>query len=355
MRSEKNLRKTGTVSITDGRKKPTDPMKAARQPRSGPYVMDNRPQTSKTSHSGADKPDFSSEQQALEALRDNQKLIHLGRMAASIAHEVNNPLESISNLLYLIRMEPGLPETTISYLDLAEREMGRVVNISKQTLNFAREASEPVQVSLPEIVEEVLALYRHRIDEKQLRVLKHYADTQPMRMFPGEIRQVLANLVVNAIEACTVHGTLHLSVRPASASQTSPGLRITVADNGAGIPPSVRRHLGEPFFTTKGQKGTGLGLWVTRSIVEHHGGQLRLRTVHCSEARGESRHGTVFSLFLPFPGQESQSSGGESEEESRSASAGENTPRKGLALVPHRRGSGGNSRAVATRRAANHD
>ncbi len=254
--------------------------------------------TTEVPHTSAGQSGPSAER-ALETLHDSQKLIHLGRLAASIAHEVNNPLESVTNLLYLIRMEPGVPEGALQYLDLAEREMARVVAISKQTLNFARETSEPTEVSLPAILGEVLALYRRRIDEKQLHIHQRYTAIQPLRIVPGELRQIFANLIVNAIEASTPQGTLSLRVRPASAARNTRGLRITIADNGSGIPPEIRRRLGRPFFSTKGQSGTGLGLWVTRSILERYGGRLRLRSVHQSEPHGERLHGTVFALFLP--------------------------------------------------------
>ena len=269
------------------------------QSRSGPYVMPHSPNHDELSQALKHAETASTRDYALETLRTSQKLIHLGRTAASIAHEVNNPLESIANLLYLIRLEPGLPANVLGYLELAEQEMERVVSISKQTLNFARETSEPVDVSMPEILDEVLVLYRHLIDQKQIEIVKHYSEADPIRVFPGEMRQVFANLIVNAIEACDGSGVVTLRVRPSFGVHQKRGLRITVADNGTGIPPKIRRRLGEPFFTTKGQSGTGLGLWVTRSIVERYGGRLRMRSVHISEPRGKTNHGTVFTLCLP--------------------------------------------------------
>jgi signal transduction histidine kinase len=279
---------------------------------------------------------------ALETLRASQKLIHLGRMAASIAHEINNPLESITNLLYLLRSEPGISQSALAYLDMAEREMERVVTITRQTLNFARETAEPVALSVPGLLEEVLVLNRRRIDEKQIRVIQRYAPTEHLRIFPGEIRQVLANLIVNAIEASSLRGSLTLRVRPSFAARHIPGIRISIADNGTGIPPEVRRHLGEPFFTTKGQGGTGLGLWVSRSIVERYGGQLRFRSTHVSERLGKLRHGTVFSLFLPL--RNGQNRGGNPSGSGSSLGSGPgpvlvqrpaNSPREAHAGSPH--------------------
>jgi two-component system, NtrC family, sensor kinase len=300
MKADKTLRKTGTVCITDHPRKQAEQRGPSMQSRSGPYVMPHSPKHDDLLEALMSTQQISTPKDALKTLRTSQKLIHLGRTAASIAHEVNNPLESITNLLYLIRLEPGLPANVLGYLELAEQEMERVVSISKQTLNFARETSEPVDVSMPEILDEVLVLYRHLIDQKQIEIVKQYEQTDSIRAFPGEMRQIFANLIVNAMEACDERGVVTLRVRPAFDVHQKEGLRVTVADNGTGIPPEVRRRLGEPFFTTKGQSGTGLGLWVTRSIIERYGGRLRMRSVHVSEPRGKINHGTVFTLRLPF-------------------------------------------------------
>jgi signal transduction histidine kinase len=229
-------------------------------------------------------------------LRENQKLITIGRLAASIAHEINNPLESITNLLFLLGEEKDLSPTVISYLSLAQRELDRVAQISRQTLRFSRETTGPSSVRIDELLEEVLSLYNRRIVERDLRVVRQYDCPEDALVYPGEMRQVLSNLVTNAIEASSHHGRLLLRVR-CRRSWTDPGvhgIRVSVGDNGSGIPPEVQQRLGEPFFTTKGQRGTGLGLWVTRSIIQRYGGELQLRSsVH------PERHGTVFSIFLP--------------------------------------------------------
>lgn len=232
--------------------------------------------------------------QVAKVLRDNQKLITLGRLSASIAHEINNPLESITNLLYL--MEPETPEKASGYLKLAQRELSRVVQISKQTLTFSRETSALVRVQLTELIEEVLALHTRRVGDKNLRVVRQYETTEPITVFPGEMRQVLSNLISNAIEATASRGRIVIRIRATRrwAGRETRGLRLSIGDNGTGIPAEVRRRLGEPFFTTKGQSGTGLGLWVTRSILHRYGGNLQLRS-----SVSPQRHGTVFSLFLP--------------------------------------------------------
>jgi signal transduction histidine kinase len=241
-------------------------------------------------------------------LRENQKLITLGRLTASIAHEINNPLESITNLLYLIERDKS--SKTTEYLRMAQRELERVVQITRKTLSFSRETAEPARVQLAELMEEVLILHARRIGEKNLRIVRQYLSLEQVTVFPGEMRQVLSNLISNAVDAAPAHGRLVLRLRathrwatgePGYPDKLYPGkwirergLRLSVGDNGPGIPQDVRSRLGQPFFTTKGQSGTGLGLWVTKSLLKRSGGRLQVRS---SVASG--RHGTVFSFFLP--------------------------------------------------------
>jgi two-component system, NtrC family, sensor kinase len=231
-----------------------------------------------------------------EHLRENQKLLTLGRLTASIAHEINNPLESLTNLLYLIEMDQDSREKRAEYLKMAQRELHRVVQISKQTLSFSRETSTPVRLQIAELIEEVLILYGRKISDKNIRVIRQYESSEDVIAFPGEIRQVLSNLITNAIEAVGKNGRLILRIRNARqwSDQGVRGLAISVADNGSGISPEAQKRLGEPFFTTKGQAGTGLGLWVTRSILHRYGGSLQLRS-----SISPHRHGTVFSVFIP--------------------------------------------------------
>lgn len=235
-------------------------------------------------------------ERAADVLRENQKLLTLGRLAASIAHEINNPLESVTNLLYLMEIDHSSPEKSVEYLKMAQRELNRVVQICKQTLMFSRETSTPVRLQMAELIEEVLVLYGRKVADKNLRVVRQYESSEPVTAFPGEMRQVLSNLITNAVEASGVNGKLVLRIRDARKWSDSGvrGLRLSVADNGSGISTDARKRLGEPFFTTKGQSGTGLGLWVTRSILSRYGGNLQVRS-----SNSEERHGTVFSLFLP--------------------------------------------------------
>jgi two-component system NtrC family sensor kinase len=229
-------------------------------------------------------------------LRENQKLITVGRLAASIAHEINNPLEAVTNLLYLLGEEKDLAQAAKNYLTLAQRELERVGQISRQTLNFSRETTTPVRTHIDDLMEEVLSLYSRRIAEKNIRVERQYDCREEILVFPGEMRQVLSNLITNAVEASSMRGRLRIRLR-CTGSWSDPGVRgvrISVGDNGSGVEPAVQRRLGEAFFTTKGQRGTGLGLWVTRSIIQRYGGEIQLRS-----SVDAVRHGTVFSIFLP--------------------------------------------------------
>jgi signal transduction histidine kinase len=229
-------------------------------------------------------------------LQENQKLIAIGRLSASIAHEINNPLEAVTNLLFLLGEEQGLPPTARTYLALAQRELSRVVQISKQTLSFYRESPSPAPVRIKDLLEEVLVLYGRKITEKKLKLSRKYTFSQSVHLFPGEWRQVFSNLIVNAIEATPEGGTLWIRIKSGRQWSDSGvrGVRITIADNGCGIAPDTRRHLGTPFVTTKGQRGTGLGLWVAMSIIQRNRGCLHV----CSSIHPR-RHGTAFSIFLP--------------------------------------------------------
>ncbi len=231
---------------------------------------------------------------AARLIARNQKLATIGQLTGSIAHEINNPLEAVTNLLFL--MEHGeLPPSIREYLTLAQRELDRAVRISKQTLNFYRESPTPVHVGLGGLLDEVLVLYSRRIAQKQLEVVRQFINDDPVLVFPGEMRQVFSNLISNAIEASPEHGRLYLRLRKSRfwGDLKVTGMRVTIADQGLGIPAKIRHRVGQPFFTTKGETGTGLGLWVTHSIVRIYGGNLLL---HSSTGK---HHGTVFTLFLP--------------------------------------------------------
>jgi PAS domain S-box-containing protein len=231
-----------------------------------------------------------------EALRKSEKLAAVGQLASSIAHEINNPLESITNLLYLIRQSESM-EDTQHYATLAQGELARVTEITLQTLRFNRQHSKPTYVDMAELLRTVMALYTGRTLVRNIEIDLRLMATPRVRVLEGEIRQVINNLVRNALDAMSKGGRLTIRLHPQRDGLSgTPGVRLTVADVGEGIKPEMQEHLFEAFQTTKELTGTGLGLWVSKGIVEKHSGRIRART-----RRGE-RHGTVFSVWLPVEG-----------------------------------------------------
>jgi PAS domain S-box-containing protein len=240
--------------------------------------------------------DITARKNAEELLQRSEKLAMVGRLAASIAHEINNPLEAVTNLLYLIERHPALDGQAREFSRLAQRELSRVSHISRQTLGFYRESASPVPVNLSELLDDILKLYERKIDRRNVRVVKRYKLNRDAVVFAAEIRQVVSNLVINALEATDPGGTLTVAVQEGVdwAHPERRGVRLIIADTGHGIAAEHRKRIFEAFFTSKGEKGTGLGLWVTNGIVQKHGGSIRLRS-----STGPQRHGTVFSIFLP--------------------------------------------------------
>lgn len=232
-----------------------------------------------------------------ELIRSSEKLAATGRLAASIAHEINNPLESITNLLYLLENDPQLSDSARKYASMAQQELARVTHITRQTLGFYRDTSSPKDVDLTSLLDNVTDLYARKIRSKNISVVRDYRNCGNIQAFAGELRQVFSNLILNAIESMPENGILRLRVFPSSsaARDLRPGVHVIIADNGPGIPPENRRRIFEPFFTTKGEKGTGLGLWVTNGIVEKHGGHIRFRSSSVA-----TNSGTVFDVFLPY-------------------------------------------------------
>src|SRR4051812_2517837 len=237
--------------------------------------------------------DITSQKRAEEALRRNEKLATAGRLAATIAHEINNPLEAVTNLLYLAQQSP---DQAASYLKLAEKEVQRVAAIAQQTLGFVREHASATPLNVAETLDQALHLYARKLEQKHIQVAKRYGTNVDVSGFPGELRQLFSNLTGNAIDAMKDGGTLTVRVarRRDWSNVNKSGVRITVADNGSGISRNDMQHLFEPFFTTKKDLGTGLGLWLAHGIVQKHGGRLRVRSCVVSGVSG-----TTFSVFLP--------------------------------------------------------
>jgi C4-dicarboxylate-specific signal transduction histidine kinase len=232
---------------------------------------------------------------AQEALLRSEKLAVTGRLAASIAHEINNPLEAVTNLLYLMHSDLT-PEQRHWMLNEAEQELSRVTEITKQTLRFYREPSQPGPTEVGPVLDSVLKLYRSRIASADVRVNRELLSSfATVLSSPGELRQILANLIGNAIDAMRGGGCLRIRISDfAKADEESRSVRITVADNGTGIASSVLPTIFEPFVTTKGETGTGLGLWVTSEIIKKNGWKIRVRT-----SRSPNRSGTAFSIIIP--------------------------------------------------------
>jgi len=231
---------------------------------------------------------------AESALLKSEKLAAVGRLASSIAHEINNPLESVMNLIYLARHSDA--EQAKKYLDLADDEIRRVSIIASQTLRFHKQASSPQAVKAADLFSTVMSIYEGRLKNARVAVEKRFRAAQPVMCFQGDVRQVLNNLVSNALEAMPFGGRLLIRSRRGRNWQTGePGLILTIADNGGGIPDEVQKHIFDAFFTTKGTAGNGLGLWVCQEIVERHQGVLRVRS-----SQRDGRSGTTFTLWLPF-------------------------------------------------------
>ncbi|HET9742502.1 MAG TPA: PAS domain S-box protein [Terriglobales bacterium] len=236
--------------------------------------------------------DLTERKRAEEALRTTEKLAAAGRLAATIAHEVNNPLEAVTNLLYLARNNP---EQAGKYLDMADHELMRMSHITKQTLGFYRDATSPVKVETSRILEDLLLLYSSKLLRRKITVKKDYRNHAVIKGFAGEIRQVFANIIGNSIDAMQQGGALTVrSSRTRNWRGEGWGVRLSIADTGTGISSEHLKKIFEPFYTTKKEVGTGLGLWVTKTIVERHGGRIKV----CSRTE-EGHSGSVFSVFLP--------------------------------------------------------
>ena len=244
--------------------------------------------------------DITQRRQTEQTLRSSERLALAGRLSATIAHEIRNPLDTVSNLIYLLRHEEDPSNVSSQYLELASDELARIAQITGQLLTFHREAQAPVEVNLAAVLESVLVLFAPQIRKAHIYVEQRFEAVPPVRGFPGELRQVFSNFIGNALDAMPNGGKLVLHLRESSLTSdpTRRGVRITILDTGAGIPAGVRKNLFAPFFTTKGEKGTGLGLWVSRGIIDKHEG-----TIHLTSRMRAGKSGTAFSVFLPF-GQE---------------------------------------------------
>jgi signal transduction histidine kinase len=229
--------------------------------------------------------------QAEQALIRSDKLASVGRLAATIAHEINNPLAAVTNCIYLTLNNPKLAPELKDHLQTAEKELRRAAHMTKQTLGFFRENRKPSIVDIRKLMDEVVELYAPKFLSKNIHYsIRHTAFSDQIVAVADEIRQVISNLLANAVDATNPMGIVTIRthcVRLNGSIYT----RVTVADTGTGIPPAIRKRVFEPFFTTKETVGTGLGLWVSQQVLDKHQGSIRVRS--------RVGKGTVFSVFLP--------------------------------------------------------
>lgn len=239
--------------------------------------------------------DITERNRAAEALRKTEKLAATGRLAGTIAHEINNPLDALTHLLYLLERQPSLDDEARGFARIATEEVNRIGHIAKQALGFYREASIPIEVNIGELVGSVVELYLSGAQNKSVRLEAQLETSATVPAFPGEMRQVFSNLIVNAVDAVPRGGAVKVRVKHARNWKSGTlGIRVLVSDNGPGIPANLRSRIFEPFFTTKGEKGTGVGLWVSEGVLHKQGGSIAIK----SSTR--TAHGTTFAVFLPY-------------------------------------------------------
>jgi two-component system NtrC family sensor kinase len=242
------------------------------------------------------KLEMQQRQDAETALLRSEKLASMGRMAASIAHEINNPLSAVMNILFLTRNTPDLPQSARDYLETANGELMRIAHITRQTLGFYHHDSVPTRSTVSALFGSAVGLLQARVRAKNITITTECPeDLQVLGVF-DELRQVLANLLLNSLDAVGETGTVRLRASDSSCTfEGRPCVRITVADSGKGIPKAAIKQIYEPLFTTKGSIGTGLGLWVSKQLIEKHGGAIRVHS-----AIDGDRRGTTFSIMLPL-------------------------------------------------------
>jgi signal transduction histidine kinase len=230
--------------------------------------------------------------QTEQALRRSEQLAAAGRLAASVAHEINNPLEAVTNVLYLAKMDDTMGPTTKNLLELADKELQRLSHIAARSLKFYRQRTAPTKSSMEELIESVLFFHEREIKTRDIQLERKYRESPQVLCHPGEIQQVITNLIRNALDALAPHGRLIVGVQPSRDSSNREGIAVTVADNAEGMDETMLERLFHPFATTKGEAGTGLGLWVSKGILDKH---------HASVAvRSKLGCGTVFRFFLPL-------------------------------------------------------
>jgi PAS domain S-box-containing protein len=252
---------------------------------------------SRTPHLISICEDINERKRAERVLEQQEQMAAIGRLTSSIVHEINNPLEAVHNLIFLAQHSGNLDEAR-SHLKVAEEELSRASEITAQGLQFHRQPSSPVSTNVGEILESVLTLFKGKFKASRVGVEFKLEDSPELMCFAGEMRQVMVNLIGNAVEAMHDGGQLRIKVRPGTDWRDGvQGVRITIADTGSGMTAETRKRMYEAFYTTKGPAGSGLGLWVTANIVRKHQGCIRVRSKRMPRAGG-----TVFTLIFPYAG-----------------------------------------------------
>lgn len=224
-----------------------------------------------------------------EAVARSEKLATAGRMMAIVAHEVNNALESLTSGLYLLKKSPGLDESGKELVAAAEEQVGRISEICRQTLEPHHATKEPVPVRIAELLDDICSVLKRRIDAARIQVIRYYHSETTVLAYPTELRQIFTNLITNAIDAMPNGGHLQLSFL-----SDEKHAHVTVSDTGCGIPSEHIDRIFDQFFTTKGEQGTGVGLWLTKSLITKLGGTLKL-----SSSTKPGLTGTSFGVILP--------------------------------------------------------
>lgn len=238
--------------------------------------------------------DISDHKRMERLLLQSEKLAATGRMAAAVAHEINNPLESLINLIFLARQNCAPDSKPYTLLMTAEEEMERLSHLARQTLGYYKDTTSPVEVHLHELLENILTVYNARMMSAGVALDTRFNDLQKIRVSKGEMLQVFSNVIANAIDAMKDGGTLKISTRNVHGTATD-GVQVVIQDNGSGIEQANLSKVFEPFFTTKGNVGTGIGLWVTRELLERRGGQISI-----ASSTNPDSSGTTVTIFIPF-------------------------------------------------------
>jgi PAS domain S-box-containing protein len=263
--------------------------------------------------------DITGQLRAEEALRESEKLAAMGRVAGIIAHEINNPLAAITNIFYLLRNHPSLNDEARSYAAAAEQELVRVSHITRQTLSFYREAKQPTPIRVHELLDDVAELQHRAFQANNIELRKKYSNASNVTGFPVELRQVFMNLIANAVQAMPQGGVLSLQVRESTDWMTMRrGSAVSIIDTGVGIKPEDAQRLFEPFYSTKAAKGTGLGLWISRGILQKYNGRISYRSY-----RRDGGCITCFRVFIPGNGTLNVVAGGAEGASGVESSAGE--------------------------------